>query len=135
MCIEKMPIETNHFLDDKYILSYIQSSIKHAYIHLSMSKRQQTKEYLFFDDNYLNVISKDTYAINDTLLFMDLKTLLSKKEFRLFQLKFLKEYSDTEIAALFHVSRQAVNKQVHKLKSKLRNYIENKEYEGFYEHK
>lgn len=120
----------SNFYEDKYILSYIKSSIINSYIQLNIKKeRYEYTICLYSDEKTLN-IQTDTKEnfIDEFLLMYDLKKLLNEKEFLLFKLKFVNEYSDKRISEILSISRQAVNKQVHKLQDKLKPYIQNNKY-------
>lgn len=126
-CIYKMPIDKeNFYLSDFYILSYIKKSIYFGYI--ALSKKQ--KKYLYnnsFNYNEDYKIEKLTYAedlsfMEDKLYMTDIKNILNNREFELFYLKFIKQLSDTEIANIKNVSRQAINKSIIKIKNKLQKY-------------
>jgi hypothetical protein len=61
--------------------------------------------------------------MEDELYITDIKKLLNDKEYELFVLKFLRQFSDFEIAKQKGISRQAINKNVNKIKNKLKKYF------------
>ncbi|NDO47112.1 HTH domain-containing protein [Clostridium sp. ASF356] len=61
------------------------------------------------------------------MIFYRYKTVLNKKEWILLKLKIVNGFSDGEIAAMLGVSRQAVNKQINKIKKKLKTISDFKE--------
>lgn len=123
-----MPLYTGKFeISDMYILTYIKRSIYFAYIALSKKIRRYTYNDIL-DENYEYKLDKVTYnnrlnLIEDKLYIDDIKKLLNTKEFRLFNFKYIDNKSDSEIASLYKITRQAVNKQVNKLKRKLWYYF------------
>ena len=126
-CIYKMPIDNGNFhLSDSYILSYIKKTIYFSYI--ALSKNQE--KYLFnnsfnYNEDYKFeklTYSEDLYFIEDSLYITDIKKILKNKEYELFYLKFIKQLSDSDIANIKNVSRQAINKSIIKIKNKLKEY-------------
>lgn len=95
-CIYKMPIE-----NEKFINSTIQN-----------------EEII---DTYCSDYSSSN-KISELLLFMDLKKLLSNKDYFIVIQKIYYGLSDSDIAKLFGVSRQAINKHILKIKQILKNY-------------
>ena len=65
--------------------------------------------------------------LEDNLFLSDIQKILSIKEYKICIYKFLKMYSDNDIAKIYGVSRQAINKTVKKIKKKLYDY-----YKEFY---
>lgn len=129
--IKKIPIELEQFHQDKYILSYIKSSIHHKFIHLNKKDEEYENHVCFLSEKTplkaILVDDSDNYSIKDIMLLTDIEHLLSEREWLLFVLKILRGYSDSDIAVMLHISRQAVNKQINKIKPKLKKYIDFKE--------
>lgn len=125
-CVNNMPIELERFTDDKYILSYIESSIFNSYKRFKMSKSKYNKS-LYLIDNITEIESKlpdENCFYDNAIFFIDLKRILSDKEYSLFQLKYQQGLKDKEIAEIYKVSRQAINKSLSKIKFKLKkSYI------------
>ena len=109
-----------------HILSYIKKTIYFSYI--ALSKNQE--KYLFnnsfnYNEDYKFeklTYSEDLYFIEDSLYITDIKKILKNKEYELFYLKFIKQLSDSDIANIKNVSRQAINKSIIKIKNKLKEY-------------
>ena len=129
--IKKIPIELEQFCQDKYILSYIKSSIRHKFIYLNKKDEEYENHVCFLSEKTLFktilVDNSSNYSIRDIMLLTDIEHLLTEKEWKLFVLKILKGYSDSDIAAMLHISRQAVNKQINKMKKKLKIFLGFKE--------
>ena len=72
------------------------------------------KEETSFD----NILTDKSFndSVEDKLFFIDIKQYLTKKCL-LFELKIVEGFSDGEIAAMLHISRQAINKMKKKLKT------------------
>ncbi len=126
--IKKIPIELEQFHQDKYILSYIKNSIRHKFIYLNKKDEEYENHVCFFSEKTslkaILVDNSNNYSIKDIMLLGDIEHLLTEKEWNLFVLKILKGYSDSDIAMMLHISRQAVNKQMNKMKPKLKKYID-----------
>ena len=126
--IYKLPIKTGLFAKgDAYILSYLKKSVYNAYISLNRTKEKTTyyectsDEYEYLSDKWFD--SEDEYR---NLIFMiDLHNVLTQKEFRLFILKFIYCLSESEIAKSEHITRQAINKRIKTIKSKLKDKFYN----------
>jgi RNA polymerase sigma factor (sigma-70 family) len=106
--IYKIPTHNAKFKQDKYIISYINKSIKNTYILLS---KNRNKKYYYESPINLD-ITEASYQLNieDKLFVDELLALLTEKEKEIIILKYFKEYSDMEISKKFGISRQAVNK-------------------------
>lgn len=123
LVIQKIPIQQENFKKDKYILSYIKTSIKNAYISLN-EKKQKYLNHIFLTKN--NLIEEYSYLTNNTseeksnIFLTDMKNNLTKKEYNLLILKFLEGYSDAEIGNILGITRQAINKQSNILKKKIK---------------
>lgn len=125
--IYKIPIKNGNFSkSDAYILSYIRKSIYNEYIVLSKRESQYKDKYVIvekYDNIAYKFVSKEKqYFSEDTLYLSDLKEFLSHREMCIFKLKFIENYSDMEIAKMFCVTRQAINKTVNIIKKKLKKY-------------
>ncbi len=119
--IYKIPIYNPRFKQDKYIVSYINSSIKNDYIYLSMNKNK-----LYYYELPINLdIIETLYQPNleDKLVVKDLLSLLTRKEKEVINLKYFEEYSDTEISKKLRISRQAVNKTKNRAIQKMRRQM------------
>lgn len=123
ICIYKIPIyEENLKNNDIAILSYIKIAMKNQYIYLSKKSLENKERYL----NYDNVMAQrpdntSSINLNSKIFLLDLKNILNTKEINLVYLKFYLQYSDKEIADLYNVSRQAINKRLKTIKSKIKN--------------
>lgn len=130
-CIYKVPLNNGKFnLSDAYILSYIKKSVYFGYIALSQKSEKYKYKNVFYD-NYEYKVDKISYKedmclMEDALFLTDIKRILNVKEYELFRLKFIEQYTDSEIAKIFGISRQAVNKRINKMKKKLWEYYKNK---------
>lgn len=126
-CIYKIPLDKGNFhLSDAYILSYFKKTIYFSYVTLSKKQRKYIYNNLYnYDEDYK--IGKITYkedlsSLEDDLYITDIKNILNNKEYELFYLKFINQLSDSEIAKIKNVSRQAINKSIIKIKNKLKEY-------------
>lgn len=130
-CIYKMPLCSGKFnLSDAYILSYIKKSVYFGYI--ALSKRYKKYNYKnVLDENYVYRVDKASYEedmciMEDELYLTDIKNILNIGEYELLRIKFIEQYTDAEIAKIYGISRQAVNKRINKIKKKLWEYYKNK---------
>lgn len=123
-CIKKIPLEKVDFKNDaKYILSYINFSIKNAYIHLNIETGKYKDKNIFYDE--FNDLG--SYNINNVLedffLFNQLKLILTDDEYKLVYLRYKLVYSDIEIGQMMGITRQAVHKKLKKIYNKIQKSI------------
>lgn len=116
----KIPIDNPRFKQDKYIISYINRSIRNGYIRFS-----QKRNKLYYYEPTINLdIIKDSYQINvgDKLYIDELLSLLTEREKEIIHLKYFKEYSDIEISKKVGIPRQAVNSTKNRALTKMKKY-------------
>lgn len=89
---------------DKYILSYLKKSVRHAYI--ALSKKIAKNSHIYLED-VSNI--EPTTIDNSKLEIIDFIKHLTKKQKDVIWLKYMCDYSNTEIAKLLNITRQAVN--------------------------
>lgn len=124
--IYKMPITTGSFVKgDMYILSYIKRSIYNAYVALNKTKENTCNhENTSEDYDYIaNMCSDNTDNFGGVIFVLDITNILTQKEYDLFNLKYVYCLSDSEIAEINHVTRQAVNKKLKNIKSKIKDKL------------
>lgn len=125
--IIKIPIEKKQFHEDKYILSYIKNSIYHEFIQLNKKQEEYENKICFLKEEtaFDNILIDESFndSVKDILFFIDIKQYLTKKEWMLLKLKIVDGFSDGEIAVMLHISRQAENKQINKMKKKLTTFL------------
>lgn len=107
---------------DKEYVAYISKAVHRQAKHISKCHQN----IVYFDDlavPYEPIVSDN----HESLLLDDCKKRLTKKEYQVIVLFFLKGYSIEAIAKMFHISRQTVNttrrRALKKLKSSLTNMI------------
>ena len=114
--LKSIPIYDKKFIgDDKYILSYIKTSIKNAYIQInSQNKKYDIKNELTSDiEKYTYVHSKGQPYINQEkyceylVLLDEMKKFLTKKDYCIIIMKY------------FGISKQAINQKLKILLKKL----------------
>lgn len=122
-CVYTMPIHKANFKMDQYILSYIKSSIVNKFNHLcSFNQKYTGIEYISIDEKSLDIPVSNKTDIDNYFLLCDLKQLLTKEEYFIIYLKYM-GYTDLNVAKYLCVTRQAINKRLHKLKIKLQEYF------------
>lgn len=105
------------FKEDKYFISYINTSIKRKFINLSK------KEQIYIQKNNYNFFDYNITDNTNNIFFYELVRNLKPKEQKILKLKFIYNYKNSEIAKLLNVSRQNVQiclkRSFKKLKSEL----------------
>jgi RNA polymerase sigma factor (sigma-70 family) len=116
-CIHKIPLENKIFaLHNKYILSYIKTTIRNAYIYLNKRAEKYDNLNILLDDfSLLNTKHSDD-EIEENLFFDDIKKLISETNYTIIKLKYIDGFSEEQIGNKLGISRQAVNKRLNKSK-------------------
>lgn len=117
-----LKLDCNKFNSDEQILKYIRKCIENKAIHLSY-KLIYDKKFIFFnsDEEIVNLIDENTsnnYLSN--IVFKDLISFLKPKQQKIIIYKFYYGLSDNEIAKIFQISRQAVNKSLRNCLKKIK---------------
>lgn len=94
--------------EEYQMLSYLNTSVRNAYIKLSKDKCQR-EEHSFLVENVLDEIDKAHVDNYDDLFFDDIKKYLSKKEFEIIYRNFYCGVTIADIAKERGITRQAVN--------------------------
>ncbi|MDD6794662.1 MAG: sigma-70 family RNA polymerase sigma factor [Clostridiaceae bacterium] len=123
--INKIPLDKDIFKKDSYIISYINISIKNCYYSLYLENQKNHNLKNKFILNY-DLTVHEHY----NLLFYDLIKNLSKKEKYIFKMKYINNYSNSEIASTLNVSRQNVQICIKRALEKLKKNINGDDYNG-----
>ncbi len=101
-------IKTERFyLDDSNLLQrYIAVSIRNKYIALS-KQRQEINNY---SEELYDWVATNDGNLDDKIMLRAAISLLSKQQRSVILLKYFYNYTDVEIAAYLHITRQAVNR-------------------------
>lgn len=127
--IIKIPLSSS-MNTDKYILSYINISIKNHYIKLSknhykeLNKEIELNIEMISDPDISANRSPYTHIENKLLLNMAL-SILTYNQRKIIIDKFFYEKSDVQISGELNISRQAVNKTKNKALNNMRLYLTN----------
>lgn len=116
--LQKFPIERENLYYDKNIVSYISKSVKNRYIFLN--KKACTQSNMESDLDLSLVKNNKTENNLDMIFFNDIINHLTPREQKIIKYKYALNYSDIEIASLFNISRQSVNKTKLRALNKLR---------------
>lgn len=116
-------IKTERFyLDDSNSLQrYIAVCIRNKYIALS-NQRQEINNY--FEELY-DWLSTNDGNLDDKIMLRAAISLLSKQQRSVILLKYFYNYTDVEIAAYLHITRQAVNRLKNRALSTMKKYFLN----------
>ncbi|MBD8045814.1 RNA polymerase sigma factor [Clostridium faecium] len=107
---------------DKYIVSYIHSALKNKYIYLSKKRSILLKQSDELDLNIYegSITSQDLY---NYVFVKDLLSQVTELQRTILILKFIKNYSETEISNILDISRQSVNKAKNRALVTLKKYL------------
>ena len=101
----KIPIHLEHFKQDKYIISYISKSIYTEYLKISKFNSKTSTEYSLDDshlESSLNETTFDEFWYKNLVKYIS--SILSNVEWKYFSLRFILNYSETEIAEMLVMS-------------------------------
>lgn len=117
--LNKMPIKNEKFIENKYVIAYIQTALKNNYIVLN-KKRSKIKESEFYTDLSIEFNSYYDYNL-DNCIIKDCLKKLSPIESDIIENIFIKGISVTDLAKEYKISRQTINqtklRALNKLKS------------------
>lgn len=101
-------VPLDKFVPDESISlkKYIATSIRNKYI--ALSKQKQMQDSLFVE--YCEGIAAYSAPFEDKLILSEVLLLLTEKQNQVIVYKYFYGYSDSEISAHLHISRQAVNR-------------------------
>jgi len=107
---------------DKYIVSYIHYALKNKYIYLSKKQSILLKQSDELDLNICesSITSQDLY---NYVFVKDLLNQVTELQRTILILKFIKNYSETEISNILDISRQSVNKAKNRALVTLKKYL------------
>lgn len=100
--VNKIPVDKKYFKEDKYVVSYIKTSLKREYIYLYRKQKKLLLNQNYLDEN--NEISFD----RSNVIFYDLIKNLNHKEKYILIKKYIYNFNCSEIGKLLDVSRQNV---------------------------
>ncbi|SHK61564.1 RNA polymerase sigma factor [Tepidibacter formicigenes] len=107
--------------NDGVVVNYIYNSMKNRKVDLFRKYVKGVKEEMEIN---LDVIENEAnYQIEDGVFVKDLLNMLTDIQKIVIVEKFIKGYSDAEIATKLHISRQAVNKAKNKAIKRLKEYL------------
>ncbi|WP_099189532.1 RNA polymerase sigma factor [Tepidibacter mesophilus] len=112
--------------NDGAITNYIYNSIKNKKTELYRKYVKGINESL--EINLEIIEDTSNYQVEDKLFIDDLLDLLTEIQKIILVEKFIKGYSDAEIASKLHISRQAVNTSKNKALKKLKRYLDKEKY-------
>lgn len=121
--INAIPLSrTNIIKEDKYIVGYIATSIKNKYIFLS---KKYSKIYEKEIELNLDIANNETSnSMEECILLRMLLDKLPKLQRNIIIQKFIKDFSDSEIANQLNISRQAVNRAKNRGLKNLQKYLQ-----------
>ncbi|ARC83154.1 RNA polymerase sigma factor, sigma-70 family protein [Clostridium argentinense CDC 2741] len=105
---------------DKYIASYLHYSLKNEYIQLSKKQSILLKQSLDLDTCKNPITSQELY---NYVFVKDLLNQVTELQRKILILKFIKNYSETEIASILKISRQSVNRAKNRALATLKKYL------------
>lgn len=117
----KIPLEKESFKEDKYIVSYICTSVHRHFCHLYAKQKKHLENEIEVED--FTQINVGTTFNESNMIFYDLIKDLKPKEKLILEQKYIYNLTNSEIARSLNVSRQNVqaclNRSFAKLKSSL----------------
>lgn len=115
-------IDLKKFKTDPQLIAYFEKSIKHEGARFFRKKTKILKhEKLIGDDEIVKQLSLDfSPSCDDNMVIKSyVQNILNKKEGQVIYLHYIMDYSIADIAKIFGISRQAVNKEKNKAIKKI----------------
>jgi len=115
-----IPLHEERFMENKYILSYLRETIRHAAGKLWKEKKKHSGASIH-DDFYANTLESNDDGLSDFWhdeTLNEIKALLSADEFKIFMMAY-EGYKGIEIAKHLAVSEPAVCKRLKKIRRKI----------------
>lgn len=123
LCLYQMPLQNDRFKQEGIIISYISTTVRNRYYSLCKEEAKVVHTTCSYEE--LQLKSNDEDLLEDEhFLLLSLKEHFNESEIELIKKKIFWNYKDAEIAKLQGISRQAVNKKIHKLIRKLQDLYE-----------
>ncbi|WP_026883216.1 sigma-70 family RNA polymerase sigma factor [Clostridium akagii] len=123
--VKSIPVNKSlRFEEDKYIVGYINTSIKHKYIHLlSINISILKAEGELYLDTFWNYEYKDNEnAIDDHILLLNILDKLPLHQKNIIKEIFFYNFSEVELSEKLNVSRQAINRTKNRALKNLRKF-------------
>lgn len=122
--IKKIPIDTNENLKiDKFLVGYISSAIRNRYIRLSKKHCKVHSNEITLNLNNVNIWNGEKIDLDEKIFVWQTLDKLSKLQREVLILKFIKDYSDSDICKILKISRQSVNRTKNRGLDNMRRYI------------
>lgn len=124
--INQMPITNNATLnEEKYILGYINTSIKNTYITLSKKYSKKKLNEVELDLNKISKIKSINFNenIDNKILVSMLLKKLPKYQRMIIKSIFFENISETELAKTLSISRQSVNRTKNRALNNLKKIL------------
>lgn len=116
--INKIPLEKDVFKEEKYIISYVSTSIKRYFFQLYSKQQKNSNGEMYLYEDYPDITYNES-----NIVFYDLIKKLNSKEQLILEKKFVYSYTNTEIAMYLNVSRQNVQVSIKRALMKLQKCI------------
>ena len=124
-CLYKMPIHSANFHLDSVIIAYITTTIKNCYFALCKKENKRINTMCNYEDiKVADTLSNTKDILEDNLFMLSLEKYLSNAELELIKMKFCLGLKDAEIAKNQGISRQAVNRKLHKIIKKIKRFYD-----------
>lgn len=118
----KLPLQNDDLHENKMIFSYIAKSLERQYFKLSKRRSRMIEAEIDLPSNFTIA---DPHDFTRRLCLNDLIRRLNPSEYRILVWIYCFGYSVKEIAAVLHISRQAVNQMKIRALRKLRKFYSN----------
>lgn len=105
--LDKIPLENELFKQEKYIISYIHRSLKNQYILLNKTQSKVCRSEIPLDDKFMEYSHEN---FNSDIIFYDMISTLTKLEKKIIMEIYMFDSTESEVARIQNVSRQAIHK-------------------------
>lgn len=124
--LKKIPIENGSFEEEKFILTYINNSIKNEYIYLK--NKEMSEKYFKYDYEYdyesIDYNDNKYKIVENNIFLRQMLKVLNEKEKRIFKSRYIENRSMNDTAINLHRTRQCIYKHDKNIKEKLKRYFQ-----------
>lgn len=109
--------------NDGAVVSYIKTSMYREYYRLNLNENKNIDEIELVDNKFIH--SNDYSNIEIKLLLNEfyIKKIITKKQLKVLQMKYIFNFKDKDIGDLLGISRQAINKSYRQAIKSIKNYL------------
>lgn len=121
--IHSLKLNKLNLINDGAFVNYIKTSMYREYYRLSRNQNKNIDEIELIDNKFIH--SNDYNDIEIKLLLNEfcIKKIITQKQLKILQMKYIVNFTDKDIGEILGISRQAVNKSYRIAIKSIQNYL------------